>query len=414
MVEEKLAHFIGPVSEEVVLPNESFGHILLDKLETKLSQTLFVDLPSGREVTCGEVRDNSIALANGLWKLGYRKGHCLCVCSYNLPECPIAFYGSDLVAMTSMWCNALYSAFEMNHQLVDSNSCLLFIPGDRNFLEKSLKAIEGSKVNRIILLTEPDFDLSELSGSTITEILLMKDIYDYNSGASLAFPKIERDFNNEVTSLLYSSGTTGTSKGVPFMQESWRYFLKLFYKIQLLNLDHLDCKPLSTAFLIPPMFHLYGLACGAAISPFLNCRVIMQRRFNYETMLDAIEKYEVDTIYMLPAIMTKLVKDPSVKNRTLTSIKNVMTGAASLSKDTIEKFYSLFEPDHPVSVIQSYGMTEGGATSVPYFTPREVILSGTVGKVTSDNEVKIVDVDTLETLPVNCEVCTIFFNSLVP
>ena len=316
----------------------------------------------------------------------------------------MTFYASDALGLTSMWCNALYSSYEMNHQLKDSNSCLLFIPGDKNFLEKSLKAVEGTKINRIIMLTEPDFELSDASGSSNVEILAMKDVYHINADGSFVFPKVERDYATDVATLLYSSGTTGTSKGVPIVQKTWRYMLTLFHKSDFVYLN-IDNMPIMSSFLVPPMFHLYGLACGAVVSPFLNSKLILQRRFNFESMLESIEKYKIYQIYILPAIMNRLIKDPIVKNYDLSSIKSILTGAASLSKETIEKFYELFEPDHPISIVQSYGMTEGGATSIPHDAPREIVRSGTVGKVSPDTEVKIVDINTLETVTVNTEVC---------
>ena len=78
----------------------------------------------------GEIVDKSIALAHGLRARGYKEGDVACVFSFNVPEFAIAVYGSALAGMTVMLCNALYSYYELQHQLIDSSSVLLFIPGN--------------------------------------------------------------------------------------------------------------------------------------------------------------------------------------------------------------------------------------------------------------------------------------------
>ena len=404
MSEVKLAHFKGtelPKFEE--LPDKSFGQLILDELAKNPDHILYVDLPSGREVTNGEIYRHSVALGNALWKLGYKHGDCSCVCSYNLPECPVAFYGSDAVGMTTMWCNALYSSFEMNHQLSDSKSSLLFIPGDKTFMEKSLKAVEGTNVNRIILLTQPDFDLTEMVESSGIEVLLLKDLLDSEPDVHSDVPHIERDFDNDVATLLYSSGTTGLSKGVILTQSIFRYFLQR-YKLfnDLMSMQGNDTQ--NVVFLVPPMFHIYGLIVAAMFMPFTESMVVMQRRFNYKGMIEAIPKYNVQTLSLVPAILTSLVKDANVDREKLKCLKTVVSGAASLPKDTVKAFYGLFDEGKAPIVMQGYGMTEGGVTMTPPNATQEVILTGTVGVVEPGSEAKVVDLKTFETLPVNVEV----------
>ena len=408
MSEVKLAHFKGPALPDFLLPDKSFGELILAELKKVPDQLLYVDLPSGREVTRGEVFKNSVALGNGLWKLGYEKGDCCCICSYNLPECPVAFYGSDAVGMATMWCNALYSSFEMNHQLKDSNSSLLFIPGNKSFIEKSLPAIEGTKVKMIILLTDPDFDLSEVLASSKTEILLMREVLNFSTDDQSVVPPFERDLENDVATLLYSSGTTGLSKGVIITQFIVRYFLKRM-KISELLKPTIDDNSRATVFAVPPMFHIYGMIVGALYTPYGLNSLVMQRRFNFKGMLEAIPKYNIESLILVPAILTQMVKE-SVDSETLKSVKVVACGAAALPKETVDGIYELFGPENPPTIIQAYGMTEGGGSVIPPTASREIVTSGTVGQVEPDGEMKIVDLKTLETVPVNVEVSTLFDN----
>ena len=49
-------------------------------------------------------------------------------------------------------------------------------------------------------------------------------------------------------------------------------------------------------------------------------------------------------------------------------------------------------------------MTEGSGSVLPGGAPKEIAFSGSVGQVSPDNQVKIVDLKTLKTLPLNEEV----------
>ena len=111
-------------------PTTTFAEVIIEKLKQNREKTIFIDLPSGREVTAGEIVDKSIALAHGLRARGYKEGDVACVFSFNVPEFAIAVYGSALAGMTVMLCNSLYSYYELQHQLIDSSSVLLFIPGN--------------------------------------------------------------------------------------------------------------------------------------------------------------------------------------------------------------------------------------------------------------------------------------------
>lgn len=81
-----------------------------------------------------------------------------------------------------------------------------------------------------------------------------------------------------------------------------------------------------------PYFHAYAfnLYNGAII---LNKKLIILDKFNEKVFLNAIEKYKVTYTPLVPPILVLLAKSPLVDHYDLSSLKEILYGAAPLNKD---------------------------------------------------------------------------------
>lgn len=114
----------------------------------------------------------------------------------------------------------------------------------------------------------------------------------------------------------------------------------------------------------------------------------MMRRFDLESFLNTIEKYEVTELSLVPPMIFAILMSPyAQKGSFLRKVKAVACGAAPLDKEAQAKFSAMTEKGAPVT--QVWGMTETSciATRLPY---PECDNTGSVGRLIPNLEAKYV------------------------
>lgn len=197
----------------------------------------------------------------------------------------------------------------------------------------------------------------------------------------------------DTAALLYSSGTTGLSKGVIL---SHRNFIAASMQI---NFDaDLHNETDLTFLCIIPMFHVYGLSVIVFGQLLRGNTLVTMPKFDFVQMLHAIQTYRITNLPIVPPIMIALAKQDVVKKFDLSSVIEVVSGAAPVGKDTLEEVYQRVRvPD----VRQGYGMTETtGIVSVAILKCAEKNYA-TVGPLVSGMEAVVVDPSSGKRLPPN-------------
>lgn len=222
-----------------------------------------------------------------------------------------------------------------------------------------------------------------------SRIILFTDVVK-NGEVMVNLPKVG---GNDTAALLYSSGTTGTSKGVIL---SHRNFIA---SSLMLNSDQEQMGEVDSVYLcVVPMFHVFGLALITYGQLQRGTAVVSMPKFDFEMILRAIDKYRVTHLWVVPPVILALAKQNLVKKYDLSSLKLIGSGAAPLGKELMQECAKNFPR---ALVIQGYGMTETcGIISVENQLggPRH---SGSAGILIPGVESQIVSVDTQKPLPPN-------------
>lgn len=199
---------------------------------------------------------------------------------------------------------------------------------------------------------------------------------------------------DDTATLLYSSGTTGESKGVVSSHKNLIAMVQTI--VERFRLNEGDHKFICTV----PMFHIYGLAAFATGILAAGSTVIVLSKFEMGEMLSTIVKYRATYLPLVPPILVALINgaDQIRERYDLSSLNFVLSGGAPLSKEMVEGFSEKFPG---VTILQGYGLTESAGIGASTDTLEESRRYGTAGLLSPNTEAKIVDPENGKALLVN-------------
>ncbi|KAF5455684.1 hypothetical protein F2P56_025234 [Juglans regia] len=340
----------------------------------------FVDASTGRHLTFPDLWLAVDSVATCLSEMGVKKGQVIFLLSPNSIFFPVVCLAVMSLGAVITTTNPLNTNREIAKQITDSKPVLAFTT--RELVPK----LAGSNL-RIVLLDEqsiPTVQNARIVGSL--EEMLKK----HPSGTRVR----ERVNQDDTATLLYSSGTTGASKGVVGSHKSLIAMVQIV--LSRFNLDEGDQRMICTV----PMFHIYGLAVFALALLASGTTVVILSKYEMHDMLSAIEKYRVTYLPLVPPILVALVNsaDQIRTKYNLSSLQSVLSGGAPLSKEVIEGFVERYPT---VTIRQGYGLTESSGVGASTDSLEESRRYGTAGLLSSGMEAKIVSPETGEALPVN-------------
>jgi acyl-CoA synthetase (AMP-forming)/AMP-acid ligase II len=200
------------------------------------------------------------------------------------------------------------------------------------------------------------------------------------------------DFNNLASSdddtllIFYTGGTTGQSKGVMLTHTN-------IFSNTIGGIAAYGFLEGETHMLYGPLFHL---AAGARVfwAAFLGAHTIILPKFEVTDLLHLIPQYGVDTIQMVPTMLTMFLEHPEFPNHDLSSIRLITYGASPMPVALMQKAMKLL-PN--AKFCQGFGMTETSPL-LTVMSPEHHALEGpmagklkSVGRIVGHVDVRIVD-----------------------
>ena len=197
---------------------------------------------------------------------------------------------------------------------------------------------------------------------------------------------------NDPAVILYSGGTTGTTKGIVLTNMNFNALSS-----QVLAANPMF-RPGDKMLAAMPLFHGFGL--GVCIHTMLSNggRCILVPRFTADSYAKLITKYKCNFIAGVPTLYEALLRIKSMDGKDLSFLKGVFSGGDSLSIE-LKKKLDHFLNDHNsvVMVREGYGTTE--TVTACCLTPPHMFKEGSIGLPFPDTFIKIVKPGTDEELP---------------
>ncbi|HWU22491.1 MAG TPA: AMP-binding protein [Nocardioides sp.] len=324
---------------------------------TRGDHPALVDAVTGSVTTYAELGASVRALAGALHARGLVKGDVVALFAPNCPAFPVAFLAASRAGLTVTPVNALATSADVARQLRDSGAKLLITV--EAFLDRAAPAARATGAG--LLLCE-----------SIPELV----------GEGHPAPAIAFDPASDVAVLPYSSGTTGTPKGVV-----------LTHRSVVANLGQMQAylthTPEDVLLAVLPFSHIYGMQVLMNLGLASGATVVTMPRFELGAYLAALSSYRVTRAYVAPPIVVALAKSPLVDEFDLSSLQVVLSAAAPLDGAIAR----LASTRLGVPVTQGCGMTElsGASHLVPF---GECGKPGSIGRLVPGTEARLVDPQT--------------------
>ena len=306
----------------------------------------------------------SVALAHALITAGLRKGDRVAIAMRNLPQWPVALFGTLLAGGIGTLLNAWWTGPELEYGLTDSGARFAFLDAERLArLRPHLAACVD--LERIWVAGEGAAAADE-STSILSLAGLIGESSQWGALAALAMPEVALAPEDGAT-LLYTSGTTGRPKGAlhthrnancavmagPFA--ALRNFLRRGEPLPQPDPD----APQRCTLMSIPLFHTTG--CHAVLCPTIanGAKLVLMHRWDPLTAMQLIEAERVTSAGGVPTIAWQLIEHPERERFDLSSLESVAYGGAPAASELVRRIKEVFPKSAPGI---GWGMTETTST----------------------------------------------------
>ncbi|TYQ07577.1 UNVERIFIED_ORG: fatty-acyl-CoA synthase [Gordonia westfalica J30] len=156
----------------------------------------------------------------------------------------------------------------------------------------------------------------------------------------------------EPTTVLFTSGSTGLSKGVILTN---RTLMSIVFEN---TLTEEGFRPGTTTLLVLPLAFTPGLVYGLLITTVLGGTLVVEPELNPSNAVKLLEKHSVEAIFGVPLIFEAISRAPEFAEADLSSLKTAIVGGAAVPVPLLKRW-----ADKGVLLRQIYGMTEAGGVA---------------------------------------------------
>jgi acyl-CoA synthetase (AMP-forming)/AMP-acid ligase II len=308
----------------------------------------------GETTTYGEMATRAAALAGGLSGRGVGRGDVVALLSYNCPEFLKTVFAANYLGAIAMPINWRLAAPEVRYILEHSGARVLV--SDEALVEladEATKGMENAPTRACV---------SSVSRDGWTTLVELRQFPRTVLPVSVAADDLHR--------LMYTSGTTGRPKGVMITHANlaWKNVAHII-EFGFTNADlGLACGPL---------YHVGALDLTTTSLIAAGATTIIHRTFEASAVVDELERSQVTTVWLAPAMVNAIMALPEIEQRDLTSVRVVINGGEKMPIPLIERIQRVFPS---AWFADAYGLTE--TVSGDTFLDRESIVHklGSVGR----------------------------------
>lgn len=328
------------------------------------NNAVFLHLPDGGTLGYGAFLDMAAQYAGALTRLGAITGDRVAVQIEKSPQALAVYAACVQAGLVFLPLNPGYTADEVSYFVENSGARILLCDGAKQAALGPVAQACGARLETMN---------ADGSGT----------FADHAAPCPTDFDTVARS-DSDLAALLYTSGTTGRSKGAMLSQAN------LLSNAQVLQ-AHWRFTDRDVLLHALPIFHTHGLFVATNITLLSGGQMIFLPRFDVDQIIADLPR--ATTLMGVPTFYTRLLKDARFTRDLVGHMRLFVSGSAPLLAETHAQFEQL--TGH--RILERYGMTETNMnTSNPYEGARR---AGTVGLPLPGVEVRITNARTGAPLP---------------
>jgi acyl-CoA synthetase (AMP-forming)/AMP-acid ligase II len=344
----------------------------VDEAAERFGDNVAVAEPGGPAITYGELRDKVRGVAGALISHGVKPGDRVAIWAPNTHHWVLAGLGALYAGCTLVPVNTRYTGPEALDVIGRTKARALFVAGpflgaDRLELLRTASGGQESMPGLIVRIPvespEPGWDefLRRTSG---------EDRIDARAAA------VSPD---DVSDILFTSGTTGRSKGAMSAHR------------QALDVARAwgECAELTSGdryLIVNPFFHSFGYKAGILACLLTGAAMVPQLVFDAGTAIKLIEEERITVFPGAPTLYVSILDHPQRDTADLSSLRIAVTGAAVVPMALVERMRAELSFD---TVLTAYGLTEAVVATMCRPGDDAETIAATSGRAAAGFEVKI-------------------------
>ena len=281
----------------------------------------------------------------------------------NLPQFVTAFYGTLRAGAVVVPMNPQYKAREISHLLADSGAKA--VVSLANNVPEVLDVLEDTDVEEVISVGADVEGATEFEGFLADEML----------------PVVERG-DDDIAVQPYTSGTTGTPKGVLLTHHNLGWTTRTNASI-----IPGEIQPDDKLVGVLPLFHIYGMSVVMNGSMYAGGTYYPVPEWDAPTVMEMIESAGITIMFGVPAMFNDMINQPDAAEYNFESLRFVNSGGASLPIEVLERFEALYD----VQLNEGYGLTE--TSPVTHANTPDARRKGSIGQPLEGLDAMVVDGD---------------------
>ncbi|HLG83279.1 MAG TPA: malonyl-CoA synthase [Bradyrhizobium sp.] len=335
---------------------------LFDRLDDP--KRLAIETHDGERITYGDLIARAGQFANVLVERGVKPGDRVAVQVEKSVANLVLYLATVRAGAVYLPLNTAYTLNELDYFITDAEPSLVVCDPAKADGIRTIAAKVGAKVDT----------LDSHGKGSLTEAA---------SKASPAFETVPRG-NDDLAAILYTSGTTGRSKGAMLSHDN-------LASNSLTLVDYWRFTDKDVLIHALPIYHTHGLFVASNVTLFARASMIFLPKLDPDLIIKLMARATV--LMGVPTFYTRLLQNPALSRETTKHMRLFVSGSAPLLADTHREWFA--RTGH--AVLERYGMTETNMnTSNPYDGER---VPGAVGFPLPGVSARVTDPETGKVLP---------------